>query len=609
MSLAVSEARRQLDDTTFLLGGFRRRAALQALAGNPDPAAATALVEAVDAGSRSATEARAALAADANAAWTDRMWEIWRAKRQEWLGAMLRQKRIAFAGADAGLRTLSQLKLGGGEMAGEDMAAAAAWVLDKDTEVQAGVRTFVEGLDDAARRRWAGALPIDREVALVIGGYFANPGSPLASAALAYAERVIQAGPDFLSAFLLKAGLGDRIPANRAWTIDVLRQRADPDAGLAAAATQWVAALPDDQQLNDVVVDEWLRSKDDALFALLRDRRRLPSDPGKETLLLLLWGDIKGYQALGDLTGRLLAEALSVADAARRQRIVEVLQGARDAALADQLRRATLQVQGMDTGLGLRALMASGDEDRIADAAREMRGKELFDLVRRWSENGRRPKDPRKRAAVDQAVAALKDLPKIEVEPAPKLPDGLDDLLEVWAAHQGSEDEWRRDLQAPDPLIRARALFVGARTGKIDQATLRAKASSEDWPERFVAALNGAHPDPKNDHVYWINVCAGEDGGTQEAQVACGPDEFERTQARLVEMRGKGTPLARVWAGELTALQAFRALEMTTITVTADDAATQKDGLQEHGDVTADDMARIFAKPGPGPAGNKGAGK
>lgn len=548
MSLDIAQARAQLDSTTFLLGGSRRRAALKALAENPDAAAAAALVDAVERGSPSATGAQEALAASSHASWVQALWSQWIEGRQSWLGRLL----------------LAQLP-------------RHASLIPADR-----------------RPAWIASLPMERDVALAIAGLSGGPDTPAGAVPAAFARRVAAEAPDFGAAFMLKVGFSDLVPPTRAWTAEVLRLRADADTGLAAAARKWLAALPNDQQLNDVIADEWLRSKDESLFTLLREQRRLPSDPAREVLLLLLGGDAKAYQALADADGKLLGEALAIAEGPWRERIVETIQKSRDGALADQLRRATLRVQGLDSGLGLRALLASGDEDRIVDATRELRGKELFDLVRRWAGSRQRPNDPRKRAAVDAAVVALKDLPKVEVEPAPKLPDGMDDLLDLWAKHQYTEPEWRQDLQAPDPIIRARALHVGLRDGRLDLDALKAKAGSEDWIERFVAALHGVHPDPANDHVYWVAACAGEDGEAQSAAVQCGPDEYGRAQVRLEGLRKKGTPLARVWAGELAALQAFRALAKTDITLLADDAATERGSLETHGDVSADDLAREF---------------
>jgi len=559
--------------------------------------------DAVDAGSRSAGEAQAGLAAGRNPAWGDRLWEIWADKRQSWLGEVLQQGQVPFAGEQPALRVLSRLKLGGADLGADEATAKAVGRWVTDTDVQAGMTRYLATLDATVGRRWAESLPLSREVALAVAGLAGGPASPAAAVALAYGERVFAAGADFSAAFALRAGLGERLPTRRATVIEVLGLRADGDEALQSAARDWLSALPNDQQLNDVLVDDWLRTDDEFLSNLLRDQRRWSSEGGKEALLLLLWGDAKGYQALGDTDGRLLSEAWAMANDARRERMATVIQATRDAALADQLLRAQVLVSGGDKALGWQALLATGDEDRIVAAARDLKGRDLFDLVRRWAENGRRPKDPRKRAAVERAVTALKNLPKVEVEPAPKLPEGLDDPLEGWSAHQASDTELQGELRAPDPLVRARALFALSQRGKVGEEELRAKAASEDWPERFVAALRGPHPDASNDHVYWVSACAGEDSGTHEALVACGPDEFQRAQERLAKLRSRGTPLAKRDAAELDALQAFRELDKSDISVKADDSAPEPGGIKTHGDVDADVLKAMVGKGGGAPRG------
>ena len=660
--MSLEKARQALDDTTFLLGGFRRRAALKELAQSSDPAAAAALVEAVDANSPSAEGARAALTANANSAWSDRLWEVWLGKRQAWLGKVLQQRGAAHRQRASAIGVLSLLKLGQGALPQDalTMAAVASSWRDNDPEVQAAARSFVASLPPRERSIWVEmmlssrefevigqdraaletvvpflsatdakmksaaqtycekhlpfelsvlanllvgsghTLPIEREAALAVGAYLTDANATVAAQANAYAQRVFQAQPDFVAALAFKCGRAERVLPNRAMTIEALRLRTDADEVVAAAARAWIGSLPNDQQLNDAIVDDWLRSEDTFLFGLLRDQRRLPSDGGKETLLRLLFGDAPGYRALGDTDGRLLSEALAMANESRRTIVVQTIQESRDSTLADQLRRASLRVQGMDTGLGLRTLLASGDEDRIVDAVREMNGRELFELCRRWLENGRRPKDPKKRAAVERATKALKDQPKIEIEPASALPAGLEDLFENWSSQKPSDEELRRDLQAQDPLVRARALYLGMERGVVDEATVRVKAASVDWPERLVAALRGAHSTADKDHVYWVAACAGEDHGTHAAAVVCGPDEFQRAEALLARLRTTGTPLARRSAGELEALQAFRALEMTGITVFADDSATQKGATEIHADASADEMAAAFGSGKPG---------
>ncbi len=652
-----SEAR-ALDDTTLLLGPFRRRRALKSLLESPDPDAAQTLAEAVDRGSPCSNSAQTALASRKDPGWTDRLWELWANRRQPWLGALLQKRSLPHSHGSSAVGVLSRLRLGGADLpldAGFLPGVAAHWA-DPDQMVKSGARAYATKLKLKSFSAWLSAmlefgefesigkdraavesvapvlqegnpkakeaaraflerhvprelvlfaklflqqaadLPIEREVALVVAAYLKDPNAVVAAQAERYVSRVLEAKPDFVVAFALKCGRLDQLAANRATTLQALRLLGDPDSAVAALTRAWISRLPNDQQLNDAIVDEWLVCDNGFLFDLLRTQARYPSDGGKETLLRLLFGDASGYSAMYDTDGRLLAEALAAANETRRKRIVQAIQNSRDAALAEQLLRASLLVQGMDPGLALRALEASGDEDRLVDAARDMKGRELFELCRRWGETGRRPKDARKRGAVDRAVEALRDQPKIVVEPAEPLPAGLAGILDVWNKEPLSDEALRAELQAPDPLIRARALFLGAKRGVVAEDVLRAKSKSEDWPERFAAALHGCHADAANDHVYWVSVCAGQDAGAQEAPVACGPEEFDRAETQLAANKRKGTPWARRIVGELQALQAFRALERNTITVEADDSAPIKGATEKRGDATPEEIAKAFGR-------------
>ena len=89
--MKFQNARQRLDDTTFLLGAFRRRAALKELRESPDPDAAETLVDAIDLKSASAEAAKGVLAAKSEPAWTDRLWEIWAKRRRPWLGSLLEE--------------------------------------------------------------------------------------------------------------------------------------------------------------------------------------------------------------------------------------------------------------------------------------------------------------------------------------------------------------------------------------------------------------------------------------------------------------------------------------------------------------------------------------
>lgn len=638
MSMTTQQAAQALRDTTFLLGAFRRRGALKFLAQCADAEAAQVLVEAVDDKAPCADRIPAVLAAAIFPAWNERLWSLWAAKRQPWLGDLLIRKGQLHAATDARLHLLSLLKLGQVAALAVDpkmAAAVAAWWADKDTQVRQACRAYFERVRQADGRLWMGSmlglrefetigktregvmavlaflnagpdaalrkagrtyldewlpfelhvfallaegkaatLPTDDEkVARQVCAFVAEKEARVLKQAEAYLAQLAAQAPVFLPALAFKLGRPQMIQTNRATVAEALRLTGDPDATVQAGAKAWLRALPNDQALNDVIVDEWLRTDSAALLELLCEQRRLPSDGGKEALLLLLAGDVAGYQAMRDADGHLLAEALTMAGPQRRDRVVQALNDSHSADLADQLNRASMRVQGFDKGLGLKALLAAGDEDRIVAATRDLRGGELFELCQRWAETGRRPAAVKARAAVEQAVVALKGQPAFKVEPAPPLPAGLRDLLEVWAEAKPAA----ADAPAEDPFVGAQALFVAASRGSADQAALRAKAGSAEWPERFAAGLQATEVKLDGDPVHWVAACAGADDGLAAALVHCGPDEFGDGQKRLEALRRNRGAFARRQAARWEALQAFRALfGGSEIVVGADDGATQR---------------------------------
>ncbi len=642
MAMTPQQAAQALRDTAFVLGSFRRRSALKALAQDPDPAAAQVLVEAVDGRAPCAGRIPAMLEAAAYPAWCDRVWKIWGGKRQPWLGELLVRKGQPHGDADARLHLLSLLKLGRAASLAVDQpmaGAVSAWWADKDATVQQACRAYFGRVRQADARLWlatmlrlrefeaigktregvvavlafvnsgsdaaglkearayleewlpfdlnlfalllqgqgAGLPTDDEKVARQAAAFVAEEDSRVLAQAEAYLARVVAQAPSFLPALAFRLGRPQWVQANRATVAEALRLLGDPEEGVRAGALAWLRALPNDQALNDVIVDEWLRTDSAPLFALLCEQHRLPSDGGKEALVLLLANDAAGYAAMGDADGQLLAAALAMAGPQRRDRIVQAINESRQADLADQLNRATMRVQGVDKGLGLKALLAAGDEDRIAAATRDLRGGQLLELCQRWAETGRRPNDPKARAAVEQAVAALKGQPALKIEPAPALPSGLRDLLEVWGEAKLSDADLQRDLKAEDPLVRAQALFVGAARGTVDAKALQAKATSEDWPERLVAAIQGPEVDLSKDHVHWVAACAGADDGLAEALVYRGFDDVETGHGRIDALRRNRGPFARRQLARWEAVQAFRDwFGLGTTTVGADDSADRE---------------------------------
>lgn len=420
------------------------------------------------------------------------------------------------------------------------------------------------------------ALPLDRETAWWVASHLRG-GGELVAAAETFVQRAIQAKPEFLPAFICKIGRANALDQSRAvqaWMLQLLR---DEDQDVRAGAEAWVKALPNTERWNDPLVDEWIRTESPFLASLVSEPR-LPSSPAKEALIHLVNRNVAAYRKLEDRDGSLLTEALLMATPEMRKVINEVVLNARDGALADAYRRATAAGSQADPQLALQALMTSGNEDALFEAVRGMTLGEVLPLCRHWTETQRRPSRDRHREIVDRAVASFQRMPEVEVEPAPPLPDGLQDLFEVWQSEKVSDAQLRQDLSASDPLVRARALFLGSERGVVDEQALRAKASSEDWPERLIVALR--HPDaPKGpDPVTWINECAGAEGDLLGAPITCGPEELVRAGAlcdALRKAKGQGKLAARNLAlAEM--LVSFRALSGGIGTVRDDDSAHDK---------------------------------
>jgi hypothetical protein len=526
------QVQKYLFDETFLLRAWRRGKALKFLFGKGDFEAVRILVDAVDRSHPSAHTIQEFLARVSSREAVDALVAAWTAQHRPWLGPIAVERALA--------------------------------------------------LDFAA------TLPLDRETAWLVAPHAAE-GSQLGAVADAYVQRAIQAQPEFLTAFLFKLGKGHLLPRNRLMVSRALELLSEQDSQVRTGAETWLKALPNAQQWNDLIVDEWIRAQSPFLAGLVA-APRLPSNPAKEALIHLVNRNITGYRRLEDRDGALLGEALAMASPEMRKIINEVVLEAKDGALADAYRRATSAGAQTDPQLALRALMASGNEDALFETARGRTLSEVLPLCRHWSETKRRPNRERPREIVDQAVTAFARMPEVEVEPAPALPDGLRDLFEVWRSEPLSDTQLRQDLQAPDPFVRARGLFLGGERGLVDEKALRAKASSADWPERLIVALR--HPDALRgkDHVHWINECAGVEGDLMGVRLERGSAGLERAPALCNALRhAKGALNARNLAlAEM--LLAFSELFKTDIRITEDDSAPVPTGTKDRGDVSKDDL-------------------
>ncbi|HOX03515.1 MAG TPA: hypothetical protein P5555_14270 [Candidatus Paceibacterota bacterium] len=512
------QAKDHLFDTTFLIGSWRRRKALEFLFQQGDAKAVRILVDAVD---RKQPESRAIesyLGGLTDPGAVEALIQEWTQKERPWLGPVA-----------------------------VDRALAA-------------------GMGDR--------LPMDRATAWLVVSRLES-GGDIAGAAEAYVGRAIQEKPPFLQALVFKAGWGNKLELNRLAVSGALELLEDPDADVQTGAQAWLKALPNTQQWNDPIVDAWIRTQTPFLSSLVA-APRLPSNPAKEALLHLASRNVAGYRKLEDQDGSLLAEALAMASPELRKTINEVVLEAKDGALADAYRRSTGAGAEADPQIALRALIASGNEDALFDAARGMKLAEVLPLCRHWAETGRRPKNPRYGEIVDRAAAAIGQMPEVEIEPAPPLPEGFVDLIEQWQSETVTDAQIRQDLESSDPFVRARAILLGGQQGILDDKAIGERASSEHWPERMAVVLHAGHASEKADPVQWINECAGADYDLMGSRIQCGPEELDRVQALCAALRNKKGALAARNLALAEILASFRSLSGGAIRVFEDDSAHQK---------------------------------
>ncbi len=403
--MKIKRARKGLDDTSFLKGSFTRASALKELAEMEDPEAAETLVSAVDENSPSATKVRELLEADRKPGWGDKLWMIWAQKRQPWLRKTLQTRGTTYSRTDCRIGVLSRLVLGGQWKADAGTAKLVSVFLnDADLHVQGASRQYFAGLQKHVPKMWmeillraklfnvissgrkaaetlssflysndstlacsagecvltwpvadrvlalllAGKeleLPLDQETAFAVAEYQQDVREIVAMGSMVYLDRVMASGADFTVSLALKSGRPTKLAVTPATILEALGLLRAENVEIATAAYKWLSVLPRDKQVNDLMVDDWFRTEDPHVGKLLRFGKRFPSDTGREVLLRLLWGDIKGYLEMDDADCALLAEALIAASATHCAAIVKTIKGSGDDEMADRFRRASLLAQ------------------------------------------------------------------------------------------------------------------------------------------------------------------------------------------------------------------------------------------------------------------------
>lgn len=559
MHMTLEEERRKLHDGTFLLGRFRRLSAIRELTASPNPASAVVLAEALIQGHPDTTRIDAALrqlSAERDTAKVRALWVLWAQVPNAPLASILvhlgwpsdqvvRAETVrdilATAHHDAALEILKAVAVFARSLpvADEEIndALCGAWVRSRSVELgqiiieqgrQPGTPAAVMGLAQALDSNHPDAACIDavlRQLAaerdtgkvLALWGHWAQaPTAPVA-------------------AILAHLGWPPGCAAQARTMRDILAA-AKPGAApeILKTVTAFARSLPAaDEEINNAIYGAWLRSRSDDLEQLIAEQERQPGNPALEALHALVAGRPQRYAALHDESGHLLIQAYVMAPEPLRERLALAVAASHDRRIKAAYREA-LAGSGADATSSVNNLRLVADEDGLFESCRSLRLIQVLDLCERWADIAARPGGTSQRAAVDRAVAAYRRLKDVKAESGPALPPGMVDIFDGWCAHEPDDTQLRSDLEADDPFVRARGLYLGHKHGIADASRVAVAAASAHWPERLIARL--VDPvfcaQPGEDHVFWASAFAC-DAALLNAPVGGTPEEYARHCALL----------------------------------------------------------------------------
>lgn len=487
-----NQLKRDLFDTTFLVGGFRQRRALKSLAECPDANAAEVLAEALAKRHRRSKEIRRILSGFPNdASLNNKIVRCWLQHPSPELEAFIAEHR---------------------RVPGQDMV-------------------------DELWRRWLK----DREERL--GKLLVQLGVPGAT-------------QDTQAFSMWKLGCPVKLKAEQRYIRAVMRWAGDADPDIRRGLLKTVEQLPNDEQLNNEIVEAWAKHESSELEDLIGKQGRKPARTELEALFYLVTRQVRAYQGLQDEGGEYFLQAFHLASPAFRQRINDTVVKSGNARLVEIYSKAMAGREGFDRQVYLQALKIAGDEDRLFESLREMKLIESLELCQRWAETSQLPKQDRRRQAAQRAVQAYRGLGQLTFDEGPTPPAGLRDLLAAWKQEPVSDDQRRQDAKAADPLLRARALYLQGLSSANDPQGRQA-ATSDDWPLRLVARLLNPELAAADDHVQWLGVLTGMDADVLGASLAGTSVHYKRNSDRLAQAR-RGGPAAERGARLLEILCAFQ---------------------------------------------------
>lgn len=341
---------------------------------------------------------------------------------------------------------------------------------------------------------------------------------------------------------LLTLGKTDELGADIPTCRKVCAYFEDSDPDIKNSVVEYLRNAPKTQEFNNVIFSVWLKTESKEIEKIIKEQRRLPGSGGKEALLYLVTGDVKGYHELKDDKGEYFAGAFLMASGAFKTRINQTVINSKDAGLTESYQKALGQGKDFDFNLYVKASKESGNEEALLEAMGKMDLLGALDLCERWQKTPFTPTNAGRARRLQQALESFKNVGKWEIEKGDGLPAGVTDLLSYWEGEKEGAGDLRQELNSPDPFVAARALCLGAKSGVVQSSDVDNERIMKHWPLQMASSLRcTGTKDSQKDHVVsWQSIVSDVDVNLLQCAIACTPDSYKENSARLKQLQSQG---------------------------------------------------------------------
>lgn len=262
--------------------------------------------------------------------------------------------------------------------------------------------------------------------------------------------------------------------------------------------------MPRDDEGNRTVFALWHRLDDKVLAEMISNQSRHAPGLEMDALFGLAQGDAERYLVLEDPDCSIFEKAYIMASDEQKRRINSTVLKNLDPRLVKAYVLAG--AGGHEQELVLEALKISGDQDGLFEQVRGMTLQNMLELVAYWEHTGNLPDDSSRKKTVERAVALYRELCSLNFKASDEVPAGTTDMIHFWEKREVSDEKLQAELGCDDPMVRAGAIYISAKRGRISQSRLRDIARTGSWLEKLAARLYlpGEFPEKEYEHVVWL---------------------------------------------------------------------------------------------------------